>query len=879
MEVKYKPKDLKVYCTKEWLAESKKKYRQVFDRMETTHIYFEFSFYNKLFDEEDWNAKVTLKAFNITQLNNPVLLCNLDYERKISKEDNIFFVREGWGNPEPGNYWAKGTYKWEAYIDGALVLSKQFYVEDFGKVTETTNPYFNVKSIKLFEGPNELPPLDERKYYQTFSSQETRYLWVELTIEDLHPNVSWYGEFFFNFFDDAKQLRGQATEVVNMYTKKNNPIQIISSGWGSDTKGTWYKDNYTVEIVFMDTLIATVPFVVGETFKEGMVSVTVSPNKIETQTDIPSTPVSPDEILKEIDEMIGLDSIKQRMRDYTTYLNFLKLRQEKGLQESSKIMLHSVFTGNPGTGKTTVALLLGKIFKNMGLLSKDTVHEVDRADLIGKYIGQTAPQVREHIEKARGGILFIDEAYALARGGEDDKDYGREAIEVLIKEMSDGPGDIAIIFAGYPKEMEVFINSNPGLKSRVNMYFDFPDYTPDELMQIAEFSANKKSLIISPEAKELFIKKLTDAYRNRDRMFGNARYAISLLEESKINLALRVMTSKDPNKLSQEELSTIILDDIEKVFKSKEKKYVDIPVDEDLLRETTTDLNKLIGMANVKTEINELIKLVRFYKESKKDVLNSLSLHHVFTGNPGTGKTTIARIMAKLFKALGLLERGHIVECDRESLVAGYVGQTAIKTQEKINQAMGGVLFIDEAYALSPRGDSSNDFGPEAIEVILKEMEDNRGKFAVIVAGYTEEMREFLLTNPGLSSRFDKTIHFNDYSEEELIQIAIFMFGTFNLVLDKKAKEHLQKYFNFRCDNRDKFFGNARVVRKIVQEAVKNQNLRMASIPTSERTDRVLKTVTIDDVQEFQPSSEELLTKKQRQIGFELNEPITNYNN
>ncbi|MBN1637898.1 MAG: AAA family ATPase [Ignavibacteriales bacterium] len=874
---KFKPRDLKVYSTKEWLADGKKKYRQVFDRKETTYIYAEFSFFNKYFDERDWKAKITLKAYNITTASKPNLLCSLDYDKEISKDDNIFFVREGWGNAEPGNYWTKGTYKWEAFVDDELILTRTFYVEDFGKVTESSNPYFKVKSIKLYEAPNETVPLGQRKYYQTFSSSETRYLWVELTIEDLHPEISWYGEFFFNFFDDAKQLRGQAIEVVNMYTKKSNPIQIINSGWGSDTKGTWYKDNYTVEIVFMDTLIATVPFVVGDSFKEGMVNVTVSPNKIETQTEIPNTPASPDEILKEIDEMIGLDSIKQRMRDYTTYLNFLKLRQEKGLKDASKISLHSVFTGNPGTGKTTVALLLGKIFKNLGLLSNDTVHEVDRADLIGKYIGQTAPQVREHIEKARGGILFIDEAYALARGGEDDKDYGREAIEVLIKEMSDGPGDIAIIFAGYPKEMEIFINSNPGLKSRINMYFDFPDYTPTELIQISELSAKKKSLIISPEAKELFVKKLTEAYRNRDRMFGNARYAISLLEESKINMALRVMNSEDPNKLSKEELSTIILDDIEKVFASKEKKYVDIPVDEDLLKETIAELNNLIGMSNIKTEINELIKLVRFYKESKKDVLNSLSLHHVFTGNPGTGKTTIARIMAKIFKALGLLERGHIVECDREALVAGYVGQTAIKTQDKINQAMGGVLFIDEAYALSPRGESSNDFGPEAIEVILKEMEDNRGKFAVIVAGYTEEMRQFLLTNPGLSSRFDKTIHFNDYSEEELIHIAIYMFGTYKLNPDEGTLQHLKEYFKFRCDNRDKFFGNARVVRKIVQEAVKNQNLRMASIPADKRTEKVLNTVTVDDVMEFQPSSEELLTKKQRQIGFDINEPLTNY--
>ncbi|HEY8402608.1 MAG TPA: AAA family ATPase [Cytophagaceae bacterium] len=863
MEKKYKFKDLKVFSSTETMEGNTKKYRRVFDNKETTYLYAELSFYNKKFDEEDWSAKVILKAFSVRP-NDRRQLCSIEKELDINKDQNIVIVREGWGNKEPGVFWLRGDYEWEAYIDGELVGTRKFYVESGGLVEKDVNPYFNIDSVKLYEGPNEGIQKEERKYLTKFNAAETQFVWVEFTFDNLQPK-SWYCELFFNFYNDAGQLKGNTVELKLI--KEEDKKVTFSTGWGSGVKGTWYNDKYTLEVVFMDQLIAVVPFEVGDEFLEGTAPLhtkfELTPAKTE---ETEAATLSLEDVMQNLRDMIGLSDIKNKITDYTHYLKFLALRKEQGFEESNKISLHSVFTGNPGTGKTTVAKLLGQIYQKMGLLSKGKVLEVGRAELVGKYIGQTAPQTKEVIEKARGGVLLIDEAYSLMREGDSGQDFGQEVIEVLLKEMSDGPGDIAIIVAGYPKEMNHFLNSNPGLRSRFNLFFEFEDYLPQELLQIAEYIAEQRFVQFTEEGKKYLYEKLTEAYRSRDRSFGNARLVTSIVDEAKMNMGLRLMKTKSPDQLTSEELKTIELEDLQCVFKSDKRELPDIKIDEALLTDALTELNKLTGLSEVKTDIHEMVKLVRFYRETGKDVLHKFSLHTVFTGNPGTGKTTVARIVAKIYKALGILERGHLVETDRQGLVAGFVGQTAIKTKEVIDKAEGGVLFIDEAYALSQGGE--NDFGKEAIETLLKQMEDKRGKFVVIVAGYTDNMHTFLEMNPGLKSRFDKMLHFKDYSAEDLYSIALDMLNDENLQPDEKAEEQLKFYLNYLHNKRDKFFGNARSVRKMIKEVVKNQHLRMAAMAPDLRTPEVLQTVTFDDVKEFNPDNESL-TKNQG-IGFRL---------
>ena len=860
----YKFRDLKIYSSTEWLFKNKKRYRQVFERSASSYIYAEFSFYNKNYDVKDWDISINLKCFS-SKRTGVKEICSLNITRRVSKHDHIVYIREGWGNKKIGAFWRKGAYYWEVYIDNVSVRRRDFYIEDAMKNSDEPNPYLALKSIRLFEGAGQEVIKKQRTYYKKFNQELTRYIYLELELDNKLYGKAWYSELFFKHFNEARELK-QEYITLKKVEKKEDTIVVIAK-WGSNLKGQWRKGWHWVDIVFMERILASVPFFIGDEYERGIVEVLLPENQVLEPILEEEESESFEDVMVYLDDLIGLEDVKRQVREHAQYIQFLQLRKEKGFEENEEINTHSVFIGNPGTGKTTVAKMMGKLYKKMGLLSKGHVHEVDRVDLVGEYIGQTAPKVKEAIEKARGGVLFIDEAYSLARSNDDSKDFGREVIEILIKEMSDGEGDMAVIVAGYPKEMKGFLDSNPGLKSRFKIYFTFSDYLPQELSAIADYAANRKNVTLSPAADERIKDLIIKAFRERDRTFGNARFVNDMVEQAKVNLGLRVMAQDDPHTLNQDELSVIQLKDVEQIEFKTARRLPDIPVDEAFLKEAMKELHELIGMQNVKQQIDELVNLVRYYRETNRNALNKFHLHTVLVGNPGTGKTTVARILTKIYKALGVLERGHIVETDRQGLVAGYVGQTATKTAEKIEEAMGGVLFIDEAYALSQgRG---NDYGNEAIQTLLKRMEDSRGQFYVFAAGYPENMDAFLKANPGLRSRFDKVLKFEDYSPEELMEIALMMFKEDETKLDADALEHLEKYLNLQFELRDKYFGNARTVRGIVSDIIKNQNLRLSKLSKRQRTQKAIKTITFEDVNSLSFDKEKDVIYNKKTIGFE----------
>jgi SpoVK/Ycf46/Vps4 family AAA+-type ATPase len=523
-------------------------------------------------------------------------------------------------------------------------------------------------------------------------------------------------------------------------------------------------------------------------------------------------------------KLVGLAEVKDEIKRQVDFYIIQKLRSSEGLSAKQGNSRHLVFLGNPGTGKTIVARIIGSLYHKLGLLKTDKFIETSRQNLVAPFIGQTAIQTTAVIQSAIGGILFIDEAYTLSTS--DASDYGREAIDTLLKSMEDHRDNLVVIVAGYNAEMDRFLDTNPGLASRFNRRIEFRDYSPPELLVIFDKlcaeSHYKKSAAINPLLLILF---------ERDKKasgtsFGNARYVRNLFESVIEHQARRLANT---HNVSRDELQELLLLDFELALGEA------LPTPEnnhDILSDALSRMQKLIGLNRVKGEIGRLVDFVQLRKTRKSVGLGyslDFSQHLVFTGNPGTGKTTVARLLADLFFALEIVPTNRMLEVDRGQLVGGYLGETAIKTTEVIKRALGGVLFIDEAYTLSGSPDARSDYGQEAIDTLLKLMEDHRNEFVVVVAGYAKNMDAFLDTNPGLRSRFSRFIDFEDYKPIELLQIFEGLCSEASYSLAPLAKALLASEIT-RLHTAGLTCDNGRFCRNIFQKCVEFHSQRVAQI-------------------------------------------------
>lgn len=537
----------------------------------------------------------------------------------------------------------------------------------------------------------------------------------------------------------------------------------------------------------------------------------VSNNKIrkeETRIASLRRPATLEELLAELDSMIGLEDIK---RDIRRVVDLARLEQAKALEghPPGRLDVHMVFVGNPGTGKTTVARLYGQVLRASGVLPGGNFVEVTRADLVGPHKSEASERTRKAIEAAQGGVLFIDEAYSLGGGPQDD---GREVIEELVAAMESRRGTIAVVVAGYPAPMHKFLDANPGLRSRFRDPLLFSDLSNTRLFDALLQLASREGFRVAPEAHEPI--QLWISSRPRGEGFGNVREMRKLLGTLKEGVAERY--GRDPGGVA---VDLITEADVPRLGPGQ--------YDGAGYHAAMSALDELRGLEPLKSTLRDLAhKVTRAQRVIARGGLAAPEEigHMAFLGSPGTGKSTAALRVGAILAGLGLLRSGHVKVVGQADLIGEYLGQTAPKVRDAVRAALDGVLFIDEAYALTGQG-HGDAYVREAVITLVEEMERFRDRLVVVMAGYPEEMRQFMASNPGLRSRIRHTVQFPDSTRDELRQIAVDMVRGQQMQLAPEAADAIAD----RAVEQSLLpeFANARTVRNLVDAAITRHASRM----------------------------------------------------
>ncbi len=531
---------------------------------------------------------------------------------------------------------------------------------------------------------------------------------------------------------------------------------------------------------------------------------------------------------EKLQKLVGLGIVKKQIDSIIAADIVEKERKKRRGNEYQSNSMHMIFGGNPGSAKTTVAKLFAGIAKEKGILKSGAFVERGGMDLDG--IGCVSA-IREAFMAAKGGVLFIDEAYSLKSD---------TAVTVLLQEMENQRDNVIVILAGYNERMQAFMKINEGLKSRIPHWIAFPDYTTDELTDIFKRMLQERGFRATEDAiKEAGY--IFEKARHTDN-FGNGRYVRNLLERAVQNQGIRLLSVREKaSNIPKEELFQITKTDIGMLHEGTQE--------ERAAGTAKKELEALIGLSSAKKVIHKAIANYKLKKLCMERGIQkeNVSLHMVFTGNPGTAKTTVARLFAEIMKDEKVLPTGNFVEVGRAELVGDHVGSTALLVKRKFKEAQGGVLFIDEAYSLCDGYE--NGFGDEAINTLVQEMENHRDDVIVIFAGYPDPMKQFLDRNPGMLSRIAFHVKFEDYSTDELCGITKLMLTKKQMKITDTALEKLRENYESVRENND--YGNGRYVRKILEEAEMNLAERILKLEEAKITTELLSTIEACDIPEL----------------------------
>lgn len=578
--------------------------------------------------------------------------------------------------------------------------------------------------------------------------------------------------------------------------------------------------------------------------EEEMSLCTIMPEDIP-EIKLPDT----EQAIGKLNDLVGLEEVKKQVLYHTALVKLNKVRADKGLYNRMPPM-HMVFTGNPGTGKTTVAKYIGEIYHSIGVLSSGHVIETERTKLVGEYLGVTEKNTLNAIHSASGGVLFIDEAYNLFVDAPDKRDFGMRVIETLLTYLSEEEPDMIVIIAGYTKEMNKMLESNPGMKSRFPYVFHFEDYSPKQLMQIGKKVLEQENYKMTPEAERKLGQYIINEYDHKDEHFGNGRFITRLITTHIIPALSQRLLSKNSDDISVDELTTVEACDIPDIV-SHEFQLREI--DETILTEALLQLDQLVGLLNAKQALKDYVAITKLQHNQGTLSAAPPNLYWDFIGKTGTGKSTVAGILGKLLQGLGILKRGHIISVNADELT-GNDGYQVL--ERSIKDAQDGLLFLDMD------APNSNNTNMNHLKVwILNKLKELKQTTAVVIAQVkaSEDMIAQNLASNGIGS-YCNTIVFDNYSSEELSDILFFLLKRdYQLDLQPEAKRTLVQYVkNVKNSENKEMVVNARMVQHLAQTVARIAQLRISN--TQEEN-----VITLQDVINFKWNA-----KTTGKIGFSI---------
>lgn len=623
------------------------------------------------------------------------------------------------------------------------------------------------------------------------------------------------------------------TQAVESYMMDDDRYICGFFEIGKDGSLPWNQGSYRAEVRFYDELMTVATFHVGTRNVEyQFTKVELNPRlSVVGRKHIAAEGAM--QSMEKLNELIGLENVKKKIEEYRSVVMLSKKRAMVGLPVV-KPVLHAAFMGNPGTGKTTVAKIIGSMMKELGLLSSGHVVVEERSTLMGQNYASEQEKTLSALERAKGGILFIDEAYLLYKP-DDPRDPGMNVIETLLTALADNERqDWMLLLAGYTEPMTRLLEQNAGLKSRIpeQNRFHFDDYSVDELMQIADLFCKQNGYELTDEARSKVRDRVEREYALKDNKFGNARFVNNLFKiEIVPAFSMRVNRLEDATRT---DLSLIRPEDVSDTVTSEK---FDDKFDMEGVRRALDKLDGMVGLTHVKEMIHGMVDTAVWLRDAGKPYFNRMSLKWTFAGNTGTGKSAVATVLGEILKSMNALERGHLVELKVEELegLPEYRQEEIIR--DAVNKALEGVLFLD--------GDASMDSDSAAVRLMVeRKVSDLKGRCAVVVGVHADDMG--MLDRLMLPADSPFHLMFDDYDADQLLLILKKILERESLELDQQASDHMAAYIMEMKRANTYGLASARTMKYLSNMIYDKYLFRM-----SQSKDSQAGVVTIEDVDEF----------------------------